>query len=347
MKKTFAVAAIAAVVVVSLVAAAVILQYQPSQSGSGQLVVMGTDPPITATGVTASSVSYSSVSAHRAGSDMSSGWAQVSGSGTMNLMTSSGTTQTIATSKVNAGTYDAFRFNVDSCKVTYQGQEYVAAVASTTITAQSQSRVLVNDSSTAAAVVDMRTFIMNTGNSSRPQFIFSATAYATAVPPSALASVSLQLGATASLNGQAWWSDFVAESSTQVNLLATISSNSMVLNIQNTGMADAEIQEVIITPVSASAYATASLPAYFSGSAVFTVDSSSNLYSTTSIQSAALLTSGARLASGSTATLNYNGNIWLNFGTGSIQFSGVLTGQQYIVTVIGANTYASALVVAS
>jgi Domain of unknown function (DUF4382) len=346
MKKTYtAVIAIAAALVVSLAATAAILQNQPSQAGSGQLAVMGTDPPIAASGVTAASVHYSSVAAHTEGSDMSTGWVQVAGSGSMNLM-ASGSAQTIASSKVKAGTYDAFRYNVDSAQVTYQGHEYTAAVASATVTAASNARVLVNQSSSAAAVVDMRTIIMNTATSTNPQFVFSATAEATEVPPGAVASASLQVGATANLSG-IWWSSFVASSTTQVNLVATLSSSSMVLSLQNSGNANAQIQEVIVSPISSSTYASASLPASLTGSAVFTVNSSGSLQSATSLSSSDLLTTGATVASGSATTLTYNGALSLNFGAGLIQVSGVLAGQQYIVTAIGANTYASAIVVAS
>src|SRR5712692_1399767 len=141
-KTTNAEIAIAAALVVALAATAAII-YLPSPGAVGQLTVLGTDPAHSAAGVDQSSAHYSSVSAHKAGSDMSSGWTQVSGSGTLDLM-ASGSAQAIATSKVTAGAYDAFRFNIDSCKVVYHGQEYAATVTSTSITAQSQSKVLVN-----------------------------------------------------------------------------------------------------------------------------------------------------------------------------------------------------------
>lgn len=348
MKKTYvAVIAIAAAIVVSLAATVAILQYQ-SPTMTGRLVVMGTDPPISAAGVQRTTAHYNSVSAHKAGNDMSSGWVQVQGSGTMDLTSSAGTAQTMAVSQVSAGTYDAFRYNIDSVKVTYQGQDYVATVASSTLTAQSNSKVIVNQNSSAAAVVDMRTFIINTGTTSNPQFMFSATAVATDVPPSSsLLSISLQVGGTADLSSELWWNSFVASSSSNVNIAATLTSSKLTIDAQNSGSANAEIQQVIVTPVSASAMATASLPASYAGSAVFTVDSSGTVVSTTSIQDTALLNSGTSLATGSSATLNYSGNVLLNFGSGSVQVTGVVPGQQYLVTVIGANTYASTVVVAS
>lgn len=349
MKKTYvaAIAIVAAAVIV--LAAAVALLQSPSQTGpgTGKLAVMGTDPAVAASGVSDATITYSSVYAHTAGSDMASGWTQVSGSGSMDLMASQGTAQTLATSQVGAGTYDAFKLNVDSCKVVYQGQSYVTTVASTTITAQSQTKVQVNSSSTAAAVVDLRTFIQNTGNSSKPQFVFSATAAATNVPPSTAATLSLNLGATVDLSTQAWWSSFMTQTSANLNVAGTLTSSSMALNLQNSGSANAQVQEIIVTPVSASASGSASLPSSFSSSAVFTVSSSGSIQQSSSLQASALLSGGASVASGSSSNLDFNGNIAMGTTMAGMRLSGIVPGEQYVVTCIGANTYASTTVVAS
>ena len=347
MKKTSiaAIAAIAALILV-LAAAAALIQ-SPSHASSGKLTIMGTDPAVAASGVTDAQVTYSSVMAHQAGSDMASGWTQVSGSGTMDLMTSQSSAQAMATSQVSAATYDAFKFNVDSCKVVYQGQTYAATVASTTLTAESQSAVHVNSSASAAAVVDMRTFIQNTADTSRPQFVFSATAVATSVPPQTSATLNLSAGAIVDLSGDAWWSTFVAQSSTHLGVVATLSSNTMVLNFHNTGSANAQVQEVIVTPISASAFATATLPASFNSSAVFTVNGSGSVQQSTALQASALLNSGASVNAGSSNSITFNGNINFNAIIAGVHVTGILTGQQYIVTIIGANTYASTIVVAS
>jgi Domain of unknown function (DUF4382) len=349
MKKTSiaAIAAIAALILVLAAAAALVQHPSPSQSGTGKLTIMGTDPAVAASGVTDAQVSYSSVMAHQSGSDMASGWTQVSGSGTMDLMTSQSNAQALATSQVNAASYDAFRFNVDSCKVTYQGLTYAATVASTTLTAESQSAVHVNSSSSAAAVVDMRTFIQNTADTSRPQFVFSATAVATSVPPQTATTLTLSAGAIVDLSGEAWWNSFVAQSSTHLGVVASLSGNSMILNFHNTGSANAQVQEVIVTPVSASAFATATLPASFNGSAVFTVNGSGSVQQSTSLQASALLNGGASVNSGSSTNVTYNGSISFNAIIAGVHVTGILTGQEYMITVIGANTYASTTVVAS
>ncbi|MDE1857840.1 MAG: DUF4382 domain-containing protein [Thaumarchaeota archaeon] len=341
MKKTYVASVAIAVALVMVLAAAVALT-NPSQAKSGTLAIMGTDPAVASSGVSDATVAYSSVYAHQSGQDMASGWTQVSGSGTMDLMASQGTAQTLATSQVSAASYDAFRFNVDSCKVVYQGQTYAATVASSTLTAQSQSKVNVNASSSAAALVDLRTFIENTATTSSPQFVFSATAVATTVPPQTTASLALQVGATLDLSSQAWWSTFMSQTSTNLNVQAIISGNTMSLTLQNAGSADAQVQEIIVTPVSGTAFLSASLPASLSGSAVFTVTSSGAVQQASSLQASALLNGGATVSSGSSANLDYTGSAI----TGA-QLTGILTGEQYVVTCIGANTYASTTVVAS
>ena len=342
MKKTHVASIAIALALVIVLAAAVAQLNQPSQAKSGTLAIMGTDPAVASSGVSDATIAYSSVYAHQAGNSMASGWTQVSGSGSMDLMASQGTAQTLAASKVSAASYDAFRFNVDSCQVVYQGTTYTATVASSTLTAESQSKVNVNASSSSAALVDLRTFIENTATTSNPQFVFSATAVATAVPPQSSASVSLQVGVKVDLSGQTWWNAFVAQTSPSLNVQATITSTAMSLELQNSGGADADVQEIIVTPVSATGSISATLPSSLSGSAVFTVNSFGTVQQASSLQASALLNGGAAVSSGSSASLDYSGSAI----TGA-QLSGIVTGQQYIVTCIGANTYASTTVVAS
>jgi hypothetical protein len=342
MKKTLvaALAIVAALVIVLAAARVALIQYQSPASNSGSLAIMGTDPPTTASGVSDATVAYSSVMAHASGNDMASGWTQVSGSGSMDLMASQSNAQVLANSQVNAATYDAFRFNVDSCKVVYKGQTYTSTVASSTITAQSRSAVQVSSGSSASAVVDMRTFIVNTASSSSPQFVFSASAVATAVPPQTSASLSLNVGSNVDLSSQVWFSTFVAQTSPSLQVSGTISSNSLLLSIQNTGSANGQVQEIIVTPVALTAFASTSLPASLDGSAIFTVSGSGTVQQTSSFQGSAFTNGGAMVASGSATTLTYNGNIATSSAV-------IVPGQQYIVTCIGANSYASTTVVAS
>lgn len=343
MKKTLlATIAISAALVIVL-AAAFALVNQPSQASSGTLAIMGTDPAKASSGVSDATMQYSSVSAHVAGSAMSGGWVQVAGSGTMDLM-AQGTAQVLGSSQVGAGSYDAFRFNVDSVGVVYQGQTYSAALTSTTMTATSQSKVQVNTGSSASALVDLRSFVVNTATTSSPQFVFSATAAATAVPVQSSGLVSLQVGSTIDLSNQAWFNTFEATTSSNVNIdTASLTSGTMTIGLENSGSANGQVQEIIVTPVTLGVTSSA-LPSSLNGSAVFTVNGSGSLQETSTIQASSLSTAGASVTSGASSTLSYSGTIATG---GNIQSSGIIPGQQYIITCIGADTYASTTVVAS
>jgi len=315
---------------------------------TGDFAMMATDPPVVASGVTAASVTYSSMAVHISGSGSAGGWVQLNGTGSINLMSSANVSQTIAAAKIQSGTYDMVRMGIQSASVTYHNQVYVAAVASSNITARLQSDVQVSSGQSSAALVDLRTFVINSANSSTPQFVFSACARATVVPPGQTSSSSLQVGAQTRLQGS-WWVGFKDQTSTNISIsAATLSSGSLSLQMKNTGNDTADIQTIIVTPVqSGSAKASASLPTSFSGSAIFTVNSAGSLQASNSLQGAVLLGgNNSTLAAGSSTTLNYSGSISLGFGLAGIQLSGVVPGQQYLVTVMGANTFGSVVVTA-
>jgi hypothetical protein len=319
-----------------------------SQQGStGDFAMMATDPPVVASGVTAATDTYSSLAVHTAGDSNSTGWIQLNGTGTINLMSSESVSQTIAAAQIQSGTYDMVQMGIQSASVTYNNQVYAAAVASGIITAKLQTQVQVSGSQSSAAIVDLRTFVMNTGGSSSPQFVFSACAKATTVPPSQMSSSSLQVGAQTQLQGS-WWVGFKDQTSTNLNISsATLSSGSLDLQLKNSGNDSADVQTIVITPVSGSATTTAALPASMSGSAVFTVNSAGSLQASNTLQGAVLLSGAStQLAAGSSTTLDYSGSISLGFGIVGIQLTGVVAGQQYLVTVMGANTFGSILVTA-
>lgn len=319
-----------------------------SQGSTGDFAIMAADPPVVASGVTAATVTYSSLALHTAGSSNTTGWVQLNGTGTINLMSSDNVSQTIAAAKIQSGTYDTVRMGIQSASVTYHSQAYAAAVASSNITSKLQSDVQVTASQSSAAIVDLRTFVMNTGSSASPQFVFSACAKSTTVPPSQVTSASFQVGAQTQLQGS-WWVGFQDQTSTNITIAsATLTSGSLDLRLKNTGNESAQIQTIAITPVSSGGLmATASLPASMSGSAIFTVSSAGSLQESNSLQGAVLLSgNSSQLAAGSSTTLDYSGSISLGFGVVGIQLTGVVPGQQYLVTVMGANTFGSAIVTA-
>jgi hypothetical protein len=321
---------------------------QDQTGNSGDFAMMATDPPIAASGVSSATVTYNGLAVHSAGSSSASGWTEIDASGTINLMSSVNVSQTIASTQVQSGTYDMVAMNVTSGTVVYNGQTYTAAIASGNMRLNLNSDVQVNSSTSSAAIVDLRTFIVNAGNASNPQFVISASAKATAVPASDVTTASLQVGSTFSLQGQAWWTTFQTQTTTNVSIIsATLNADSLSLKLGDSGDASGDVQTVVVTPVSAGATATASLPASLSGSAVFTVSGSGSAQESNTLEGAMLLNStGTIVSAGSTTSVDFTGTISLSFGSGVIQVSGVIPGQTYLITVMGANTFANAVVVA-
>ena len=318
------------------------------QGSTGGFAMMATDPPVVASGVTAASVTYNSMAVHSAGSSNASGWVHLNGTGSISLMSTANVSQTIAAAKIQSGTYDMVRLGIQSASVTYHNQVYAAAVASSNLTARLRSNVQVSSGQSSAALVDLRTFVINSANASTPQFVFSACARATTVPQGQVASSSLQVGAQTQLQGS-WWVGFKDQTSTNISIsAATVTSGSLSLQMKNTGNDTAVIQTVVITPVqSGSARATVGLPTSLSGSAIFTVNSAGSLQASNSLQGAVLLGGNdSTVAAGSSTTLTYNGSISLGLGVIGLQLSGVVPGQQYLVTVMGADTFGSMVVTA-
>src|SRR5271155_1983046 len=303
------------------------------QGSSADFAMMATDPPVVASGVTAATATYSSLAVHTAGDSNATGWVQLIGTGAIDLMSSENVSQTIAAAKIRGGAYDMVRMSIQSASVTYDNKVYAATVASSNITSRLQSDAQVTSSQSAAAIVDLRTFVINAANSSQPQFVFSATAKSTTVPPSATTSASMQVGAQTNLQGT-WWVGFQDQTSTNVTVTsAAPTSGSLSLQLKNAGNSSAYIQTIVITPVSASGtLAVATVPSSLSGSAVFAVNDSAQVQASNSLQVAALLGgTGTQCAAGSSVTLSYSGNISLGLGVAGIQLNGVVSGQQYVV----------------
>ncbi len=317
------------------------------QQGPSQFAVLATDPPISAAGVTHAYATYNGAAVHNAADSQSTGWVEMSASGTIDLVNSANVGQTVASAKVKGGTYDMVRLNITSAVVTYNNSNYTATVASGTTTAHMQDDAQVGGSASSAAVIDLRTFVINTGNTSKAQFTIAASGQATALPPSAVTSGSLEVGAKSDLQAQAWWKAFVDQTSSKVEVSSvTLTNTSLGLQAENSGNATAAIETVIVTPISSGGSANISLPGSLTGSAVFTVDGSGSLQASNSLQAAVLLLgSSAQLNSGASTSLSFSGAISLSFGL-LAHLTGVVSGQQYLVTLMGPNTFASAVVVA-
>lgn len=313
----------------------------------GQMAIMATDPPVTASGVTSVVVQYNGLAVHEEGSASTSGWVSLNSSGSLDLTGIVNVSKTIAVAKIAAGSYDMVRLNITSAIVTYHGQNYTATVQTGKLSVHMTGSVQVNSTASSAALVDVRTFVENS-NSTNPQFFLSASAVATNVPKSDVTTASLEVGAKVDLTGRPWFTQFEDQTSTKLTISGcTLTSGSLSLTLTNSGGAAANIKTVIVTPITAGVRANGSLPSSLTGSAVFTVDSSGSLTSSGSLSLQSILdVAGLNMTSSASSTLSFNGTIKLGLGLNLGLGAGIVSGQQYLVTVVGDNAFASTTVVA-
>ena len=314
-------------------------------SSQGSFSMLATDPPIYASGVSKIFVKYSGEDVHASGSAAASAWVGLNSSGTLELTSLVNTTQTIASSKIRSGTYDMARLDVTSAAVLYNGQNYTASVPSNQLTANINGKLQVNSSASGAAIIDLQTVVVNSGNSTQPQFLFSASARATAVPASD-ASAAVTVGAKVSFTSKPWWGPFITQSTASLKISsANVTSNSLSLIVRNTGGSNTTLRMVTITPATLSSGVTM-LPPTLTGSATFFINQNGTLMaSSQSSQQTLLQGPGVSLAAGSSTTLSYKGTIQLG-KSGLLTVTGILQGQQYLITVISSDSAASMVVVA-
>lgn len=129
------------------------------------------------------------------------------------------------------------------------------------------------------------------------------------------------------------------------------------------GSQDTTVRLVIVSPViyMAAGENEDRMPQVLWGTAVFDVQSNGTLvpirqFIMTSVSNAseqfgeirnAFVSTGWNLTAGATATFTYNGQINLGFSFEGAFTHPVVSGQQYLVTVIGTDTLASQVVVAT
>jgi hypothetical protein len=369
-------AAVAAIAAIALISAAILSpgmlalgSTSTAQSGpSGTLAVLLTDPPTVPNGVTAVYATYSDVQVHVNGAGNLSGWYDLHSSGQINLMSVVNIGQTIASTSVPAGTYDALRFNVTAASVTYQGQNYTTHIATSTaagsqLTVPIIGGIKVSSGQSSAAIIDMTPTVILGGNSTNPQFAFVNSARAYAIPANSIPRGLILKEHQVNLTSQGWWQRIVDSARYQLTS-ASLSPNSLAITVDNTGNVSIVYRFAAVTATQTAHggdVGRASISEYF------VVEPNASLVpitATTPIQMAwALAAGGYLLPPGSSVTFTYSGQIV----TGSVAIQTqvsvsthssatqviqntpepVVAGQGYVITIRGDGSPAQTEVIAS
>ena len=208
-------AAVAAIAAIALISAAILSPGMlalgsTSTAQSGTLAVLLTDPPTVPNGVTAVYATYSDVQVHVSNAGNESGWYDLHSSGEINLMSVINIGQTIGSTSVPAGTYNALRFNITAATVTYESQNYTARCCNqqqtgSQLTVPIIGGIQVASGQSSAAIIDMTPTVILTGNSTNPQFAFVNAARAYTVPANSISRVWILKEHQVNLTTQGWW----------------------------------------------------------------------------------------------------------------------------------------------
>jgi len=363
------VGAIAFLLALSLIATAVLTGTLPgmsnvntSQSGQGTLSIMLTDPPVTPSGVTAVYVTYSNIMVHISDAGNQSGWHSVNSQGSINLLGSVNVSQTLGTVSVPSGYYNLIRFNLTSAKVTYYGSNFTAFVPSSELTVRIVGGLEVNSSKPSAAIIDLQTTVVNIGSHSDPEFMIRPVVRAYTVPPSQITTGMQEKGFRQHLDGLIWWTLLREHYTANLQITtASLTANSLSLTAKNTGNQSTVLGLVTVSPLAVflgGEHPYRYLPDSLLGSANFVVLKNGTLVplrdivaqvaaareggeQAKSVYLTILGEAGYNLTKGSSATFSYNHQIFT-----AEALSPIISGQQYVITVLGTQAVASIIVTA-
>jgi trimeric autotransporter adhesin len=314
-------------------------------AGQGTVAMMATDPSTYASGVSKVYVAYSGAFLHSNASGTAGGWVQVNSGGTLELTSIVNQAVTIAVAKVSTGSYDMAKITITSATVTSGGKNYTSTVKQGDVVADLKSRLTVNGSASAGALIDLNSAVVNEGSSASPTYHTILSATATGVASSSMAGATISVGATVNLKSAPWWAAFQSQTQATITLsAAAVSNSSMSITVKNNGNGVEHLKLIMVTPLSIAGQASVVIPANVSSSAEFQANSDGSLTQVHGSLDASLDSAGYTLAAGTSIALSYQGSIKL--GT-SGTLLGLMSSNQYLVTVIGDEASASTIVTAS
>ncbi|MCL4518724.1 MAG: DUF4382 domain-containing protein [Thaumarchaeota archaeon] len=341
-------------------------------SHSGQLSILVSDPPHLPNNASALYITYPNMFVHTQGLPDGEGWVQVSSSGSIQLLGAVDIGLTIASASIPAGVYNMLRFNVSSAAVTYNSQNYTAYVQNGNLTIKFITSLTVDPSQPSAVIVDIQPFVYNFGTLTNPSFVLKPTALCFLVPQESLTPQMHNVGNRYQFYANnTWFWRYRNAYYPNINITsATLSNVSLTAAIANPSNQTATIKAITVTALQTSSggqgrgtsygsgFSTnATTPGGLSGSAVFLVLPNGTLtqptraqYSGTPLNLSSLIWGGAgyELASGASVTLSYSGTIQLSLRMSPNVAPGeIISGQQYLISMVGDDVCASFVVTAN
>ena len=233
----------AVVLLVIIIAGAyLIMQNQANLGSNANLAVISlTDPPNVPNGTTSLMISYSAVQAHVVNAS-SSGWVNVQGSGSVDLLSLLNVSQVIANSGIAANsTINMVRFKVNSANITINGVTSNVSVPSSMITANVSN----SGNSTSHVLVDLSPSIVTIYTNSSTVFVMVPSVKAVAFTGS---QGYVQIGARSQLTASEK-ADIKSQSNISITNEAVVSagnSSTVSVTVKNNGNQSITIKHVMV-----------------------------------------------------------------------------------------------------
>jgi hypothetical protein len=325
----------------------------------GILAVLLTDPPVVPQGTSALFVSYDELQVHLSSAGNDSGWVDLGSSGTINLMSLVNTTETIASTKIAATSFNAIRLHIVSAEATFEGVNYSVDLPSgrnVLIVPIEGGGIEVRGGETSVSVVDITPTLVLLGNPDNPRFELVPSAKAYVLPSQAASNVHTSVGEKDDVESNPYLRSLLSNSKFQITSVI-LSPELLSITVRNTGNSSLVFRFASIFPYSSgsgsplvSESPNLPLPAM---SEYFVVEPNSSLVPLATINLteaySTIASGGYLLPPSASVTFNYTGEITLGFiaalaSSGNFQVQHITPGEYYVVRITASGVSASALV---
>lgn len=202
------------------------------------------DPPNAPAGTTHIYITYSDIEAHTTDINNNSVWFTIAKGGTLDLYSILNVGLTLGSAQVSSGVFDQARFDIVNATVTFGGQNYTASVPLDQITVPlSNGGAMVKPNSSAGFVIDVTPTVLALNNGGAPSFEIVAATQGLSIPSQSWSESLVSVGSKIqNITSQSWWKGPTPiGGNLSEEAAAEVSSNYMLVILNNTGSANVTI----------------------------------------------------------------------------------------------------------
>ena len=310
-----------------------------SQSGSGALSVLLTDPPTVPTGTTAVYLTYDDLGVHVSGAGNETGWYPLNSKGTVDLMSIINASQTIAATNVQSGVFNALEFNITSITLTFNSKNYSAFLVyqEHTLFVPIAGGISISNGQSSVALIDLAPTVLLLGDPTNPNFAFVPEARGYAVPAELIpTAVSQHVGKTTFLGNQSWY----LSTQPRFNITGvTLTPSELLITVANTGNISLDFRFAAVTSLSSLKIHFVALPQLATISEFFAIYPNSSMIPISSIDNVSISqmisSSGYRLPPYASVTFKIFGIITIGLVQGRViqPTQHIVPGDGYLISI--------------